>query len=322
MSKKLTIVAASRDDAYGDDPHDGIYDLKFTPLKNIERTKISIEKNLDLFKKNLDFDFEYIVVDWSPIENKYLFKNTNLENILTDSDVKNIIVSPQSVEKIGLNPNGFYEYFAKNVGVRNSVGEFILIINSDGLLSKKIIKEINLAIKNNEKDYYFRPHSRIDIDPNFKKLAEGPSFYESQHELTNVRKRILNDIYKLDFKLDFINRELSTNPNFYNLIGTPAAGDFTMTHRYNFIDIATGYFEDLKNIVDKNFRQTARDGQLLVNLILHGIYPKKLKNSIESFDHNKIERVGELKFRAYKNHDNWGFNNFEISQKNDNTYLI
>ena len=27
----------------------------------------------------------------------------------------------------------------------------------------------------------------------------------------------LNDIYKLDFKLDFINRELSSNPNFYNL---------------------------------------------------------------------------------------------------------
>ena len=322
MDKKLSIVIASRDDDYGNDPHEGIYDLDFIPLENIERTKISIEKNVNFFKQNLDFDFEYIVIDWSPIDNKFLYKNPKLENILSNSHIKNIIVQPTSLEKLGLNPNGFHEYFAKNVGIRNSVGDYILILNSDGVVSKKIIMEINSVIKNNEKEYYFRPHSRIDIDPNYKKLAEGLSFYESQEELNVFNKKLLDKSYSLDFKLDFINKELTTNPNFFNLIGTPAAGDFTMTHRNNIIHTATGYYEDLENLVNKNFRQTARDGQLLINLILHGIYPKKFKNSIEAFDHNKIERVGELKFRAYKNHENWGFNNFNISKKNENTYLI
>ena len=94
-----------------------------------------------------------------------------------------------------------------------------------------------------------------------------------------------------------------------------------MSHRDNFIKIASGYYEDLENPTGLNFRQTARDGQLLVNLILHGIYPKKLENSIQSFDHNKIERVGEIKFQAYRNHENWGFHNFDISEKKGKFFI-
>tara|TARA_X000001036_G_scaffold440079_1_gene494247 strand:+ start:13854 stop:14822 length:969 start_codon:yes stop_codon:yes gene_type:complete len=321
VSNKISIVAASRDDNYGDDANEGIYNLDFTPLKNIQRTKISIETNLDLFLKYLKLDFEYILIDWSPLEGKYLHKNPLLKDILVHPNIKNIIVEGSAVEKMNLNKNGFNEYFAKNVGIRNAIGEYILVINSDGLLSKKLVKEVSNVLKSDQKSYYFRPHSRIDIDPSYRKLAEGMSFYDSSQGFNKFKNTLFKKRHILDVGLNMDNEEFNINPNFYDLIGTPAAGDFTMSHRDNFIKIASGYYEDLKNPTGSNFRQTARDGQLLVNLILHGIYPKKLENSIQSFDHNKIERVGEIKFQAYRNHENWGFHDFAISEKKGNFFI-
>ena len=321
MSKKLSIVLASRDDNYGDDASDGIYDLNFTPLKNIERTKASIENNLDLLTRYLEFDFEFIIVDWSPIEKKYLYQNPELEELLVNSHVKNFIVKPSAVEKVGLNINGFNEYFAKNVGIRNVSGDYILVINSDGLLSGKLIKEINLVLRNDEKSYYFRQHSRIDIDGNHKKINEGLSFYDNTAGFNKLKKTIFSEKHLLDVSLNIDKEEFNINPNFYDLIGTPAAGDFTLSHKDNFIGISTGYLEDLNNPIGEHLRQTARDGQLLVNFILHGIYPKKFKNSIKSFDHNKIEPISEIKFQAYGNHKNWGFYNFDILERDSNYFI-
>lgn len=321
MSKKLSIVLASRDDNYGDDVSDGIYDLDFTPLKNIERTKLSIENNLKLMIENAQYDFEFIVVDWSPIEEKYLYKNSELKESLSNPNIRNLIVKPSAVKKAGLSEKGFNEYFAKNVGIRNASGDYILVINSDGLLSKKLLKEINLAIKDNQEDYFYRPHSRIDIDGNYKKNGEGLSFYDSSFGFNKVSKKLFRETHSLDASLNLDKKEFKINPNFYNLIGGSAAGDFTLSHRKNFVDIATGYFEDLNNPIGENFRQTARDAQILVNFILHGVYPKKFKNSIESFDHNKIERVGQITFNAYRNHDNWGFYNFDKTEIDGNIFI-
>ena len=58
-----------------------------------------------------------------------------------------------------------------------------------------------------------------------------------------------------------------------------------------------------------------------MNFILHGIYPKKFKNSIKSFDHNKIEPISEIKFQAYGNHKNWGFYNFDILERDSNYFI-
>jgi hypothetical protein len=321
MSKKLSIVLASRDDNYGDDVSDGIYDLNFTPLKNIERTKISIENNINLFDEHAQFDFEFIVVDWSPKENKFLYKNSELEELLSNPNIRNIIVEPSAVKKAGLSENGFNEYFAKNVGIRNALGEYILVINSDGLLSQKLVKEINLVINSDENDYFFRPHSRIDIDANYQQNGEGLSFYDSTVGFNIFKKALFNKTHKLDLSLNLDKKEFKIDSNFYNLIGGSAAGDFTLSHRKNFIDISTGYFEDLKNPIGENFRQSSRDGQILVNFVLHGIYPKKFKNSIKSFDHNKIERVGAITFNAYRNHKNWGFNDYERYELDGNTFI-
>ncbi len=314
MSKKLTVVLASRDDNYGDDALDGIYNLNFTPLKNIDRTRMSIENNLNLLSKFLEHDYELIVVDWSPIKEKYLHNNIHLKELFNHPNLKSIIVEPSAIEKVGLNVKGFNEYFAKNVGIRNSLGKYILVINSDGLLSKNLVKEINTVISDDEKNFYFRQHSRIDIDNNQKKINEGLSFYDNSLGSNKFKKTLFTDKHQLDMSLNIGKKEIAVNPNFYNIIGTPAAGDFTLSYRDNFIEISTGYFEDLNNPIGENFRQTARDGQLLVNFILHGIYPKKFKNSIKSFDHNKIERVGEIKFHAYRNNANWGFNDFDVRE--------
>ena len=106
---KISIVIIGRDDNYGDDQHHGIYDLKFKPKTFIERIKFSLETNIRLFEKFFAEEFEYVVVDWSPMENKLLSRNIELSSILSHKCVKNVVINPGRVESVGLNPKGFYE---------------------------------------------------------------------------------------------------------------------------------------------------------------------------------------------------------------------
>ena len=59
------------------------------------------------------------------------------ENIFQNKNIKDFIVEPTVVDKMGLNPKGFYEYFGKNYGIKKSIGEYILITNSDDFFKEE-----------------------------------------------------------------------------------------------------------------------------------------------------------------------------------------
>ena len=69
-------------------------------------------------------------------------------------------------------------------------GSDVYFIDINVSESEKLIKEINLVLRNDEKSYYFRQHSRIDIDGNHKKINEGLSFYDNTG--TSERARFLS----------------------------------------------------------------------------------------------------------------------------------
>jgi hypothetical protein len=276
--KKISIIITGRDDNYGDDQNLGIYNLNFKPKTFIDRIKYSIENNLKIFEKIFKENFEYIVVDWSPIENNYLKDNIGLKELLSHKNIKNSIVDPSVVSSIGLNPLSFYEYFAKNVGIRNSKGEFILITNSDDYFDENLVSEIYSILEKGDKNFYYRPKYRKDVNDIFEVIGEGPSFYEGSE---------------------------------FGKIGTPASGDFTLSHRYNIIDLGKGYNEETSISNDQNLRQTSLDGALLINMYLKGVNPYCLENSIFSFHHNKIERFNNFEIlEKYENREGWGLDSF------------
>jgi hypothetical protein len=275
--KKLSVITVARDDNYGDEKNNGIYKLQNNLKKFISRFKFSLENNIFYLEKLFKNNFEYIVVDWSPLNNKLLIYNKDLTNILSNRNIKYLVAEPKKIELCGLNPLGFYEYIGKNYGIRNSQGDYILITNSDDYFNNEMVLEIYDAVNKDDQTKYYRPYSRIDVDLNQNFVEEGLTF---------------------------------NNNSIFGQIGTAAAGDFILSHRKNIIDIGEGFNENVQIFQSEKFRQTALDGALLTNMYIRGIRPVCFNSSIYSFQHNKIERYKFFeKFKTYKNKKDWGMLN-------------
>ena len=72
---KLSIIFSARDDGYGDG-RPGPGSNLVSPLTFIERLKKCMESNIEKFTNYLSEDeLEIVIVDWSPINGKYLILN-------------------------------------------------------------------------------------------------------------------------------------------------------------------------------------------------------------------------------------------------------
>lgn len=289
---KLSIVYGARDDRYGDDincvnftlEQDKNFKEKNIVLKfdNIQRIRFALENNLKTLEKYFKDDFEIIYVDWSPVNEQYLHMNPELNDLMMNPCVKNVVVPPDVVKQQGIDVLGFQEYFAKNVGIRNALGEFILVSNPDEIISEELVKNMMCIYESRYidcDDIYFRCYSRKDCDHELKVLDEGLCF----------GKDVLIDI-----------------------IGGPAAGDFILTKRINFIKI-TGFNEVLVRNV------TNVDGQCIYKLYKNNMHPIFLGGSIMHLHHKKHDRSGHVNYLSnYENGDNWGLNNISSKRYENN----
>ena len=294
----ISIIYVARDDNYGDDynivefPDNdkrktdiNFYKKFIIKYNNIQRIKCTLEHNIKLLDKYFQNEYEIIFVDWSPLFDKYLTSNHELCDILKNEKIKNIIVKNEVVKNNGLNPKGFYEYYGKNIGIRQSKGQYILISNPDDIISDILMSNIYSQVIKEPKNEYYRCYSRLDVDHELNVINEGLSFPK--------------------------------NGNVYDeIIGTPASGDFVLIQNEILVNI-TGYHEEysLGN-------QTSLDGKLLVNLYNNKIKPIVLGGSILHLDHKKHNRSGQTDMVGlYKNNKNWGFNNYTI-RNIDNIYTL
>ena len=98
---KLSVVVAARNDNYGDSQFDGIYDLEFKPLTNLERIRYCLKNNSAVLNSVFENDFEIILIDWCPINEKYLF----LDEELSQLNLMHIVVEKSAVKSRKLNYN-------------------------------------------------------------------------------------------------------------------------------------------------------------------------------------------------------------------------
>lgn len=138
---KISVVVTGRNDDY-----DGNFD---------ERLAIALSKNMR-FLPNADFIF----VEWNPIPNKTM--TCEKLKIIFEDKVRYFAVHPKYHSRY-CTIDGFLEYPAKNVGVREALNDFVLCTNSDVILSPEVADRMKGSL---EKGKVYRA-ARVDIDRNF-----------------------------------------------------------------------------------------------------------------------------------------------------------
>lgn len=294
--KKITIVYVARDDKYGDEHNivnmpsrDNIHFKQKYIIKynNVQRIKCALKKNIELLDKYFTDNYVIIIVDWSPINDQFLYKNNELKDILQNNNIKNIIVNKEIIEKYGLNPTRFYEYFGKNIGVRFADSEYILISNPDDILSEELVLQMSIQVYDN--NHYYRCYSRFDVDHELNVIDEGLCFPKNGNILDEV-------------------------------MGTPASGDFILASKQTFLNMKG--FSETK--INNNGNEAYCDGQFIIKMYNNKIMPVILNASILHLDHKKHDRSGGTNdwMKDYDNDDTWGFNSFVIKNIYDNIFVI
>lgn len=144
QSPYISFVIAGRNDDYGGDFND--------------RLSNSVNQ-LSYWLEKYEVPSEYIVVNYNPIaEKKSLFEAINWRKNRKYVRIRIIDVSPE-VHRAHENPQArkplpFYEYVAKNAGIRRAKGAFICAANPDILFDPGIVEFISK--KNLNKNHYYR----------------------------------------------------------------------------------------------------------------------------------------------------------------------
>lgn len=280
--KKLSIILAARNDGYGD--------IGLTPYKAYTkdtfcfRMKRTTEHNISLLSK-YGIIPQYVIVDWCPLNNKTLDQDQYIKQLFENvgDKIKYLIVKDKTVEKKGWNPKNFYEYYAKNVGIRNADGDYILTTNPDDLFSEELCESIAKVLSDEKKKEYYRPFSRKDVDNELNFLAEGISFPKNNIFVDEV-------------------------------LGTPASGDFLMASKEVIVDCGQGFDESFNT--DKEKQQTSLDGSMILNLYKAGVVPVCLNGSVLHLDHAKPNARDFIGMKEYSNRPDWGL--LEVESRNIN----
>jgi glycosyltransferase involved in cell wall biosynthesis len=275
----LSVVLGGRDDNYGEN---------FIP-----RLKQSVENNLSKLDKS-GLDYEMLVVDFNPLNSQYLHKNALLTEALSHPKVKNIIVDNSVVLAENLGPTTYYEYFAKNVGCKNSSGELIFITNSDILITDCLVEELIKETKNeNKDDYFYRVRYRGEVP-----LGMIP----------DEENEPVEDLHHPEFPDACICGLFS--------------GDASMFSREVLFNVATAYNEG-ETRHRTHVHQSAMDGEILWNVYKKGKKLRFLEAHYYHIFHGPRPLRDNFYFQGtYENKDDWGFVNYSQEKINENTILI
>ncbi|HLG90825.1 MAG TPA: hypothetical protein VI336_01545 [Candidatus Saccharimonadales bacterium] len=254
----ISFITVGRDDDYGS----GF----------LSRLHISISKNIEMIE-NFDMPYEYLVVEWCPVGN-YLIYNEEFKDLFNNKSLMDIIVKPSVSLEENLNPKIFYEYFAKNVGIRMSKYDVLVLLNSDVILPEETMKLIIDLVKNNfDQEHYYKLLYRVQVDDDLKTI-----------------------------KRECLHRPKSPDA----VIGGFYAGDFLLVDKNALIKYGQGY--DETNPGHRTIGQTAMDGEMLWNLYSGGITLQLLDADYLHINHGRSSSRGGLyNMSGYVNKPNWGF---------------
>lgn len=317
----LSIVMTSRNDNYGGNL--------------LPRMKNSLDSIKTSFSAD---DVEIILVDWNPPENKPSF-NESLILEKSELDVKVIQVSNeihQTIENSDKMP--IFEYLAKNVGIRRAKGEFVLSTNPDIIFSVELTNYFKTMDLRNECFY------RID---RYDLSDEIPTSF-SYTKKNNFSKKNVSRIRKKDF-IRYKNFGERVNHLLYNRLKQPKRILHNLSHMYkktiqvesiydlhlrasgDFLLMSKNNWFKIKGYPELN-TYSHLDGYgcaLAVSIGLEQVIlkdPYRIYHQTHEIDvegrpktsyHNFIEdakKMIEFKKPFIYNRDNWGLNNYELSE--------
>jgi hypothetical protein len=204
----------------------------------IQRLEKALEYNIPLLDKS-GLDYEIIAVDFNPIGQKYLYENESLSSFLKNKRVKNVIVDNTVILEEDLCSTTYYEYFAKNAGIRVSTGDFIFVTNSDILLTQSLIDKIKEELKNDNKDdYFYRVRYRGDIQLD-QQPSDNPRIIPNGDLLTGHLDGWGDPEQVLDLHQNLIHHGLQQEDPVLGLW----SGDASMFSRNVMFNVATAYNE-------------------------------------------------------------------------------
>ena len=165
------------------------------------------------------------------------------------------------LKKIYAQQTTYYEYFAKNAGIRVSSGDFIFVTNSDILLTKDLVQEIKKELKNDNKDdYFYRVRYRGDIQLD-QEPSDNPRIIPNGDLLTGHLNGWGDPEQVLDLHQNLIHHGLQQQDPVLGLW----SGDASMFSRNVMFNDATAYNEsEYGHRTEKN--QANMDSEILWNL--------------------------------------------------------
>lgn len=326
MNKKkiyLSIIISGRNDNYGGD---------FT-----HRLQNFITWNTALFEK-YKLPTEIIFVNWNPIpENKSIKETINWPENRKFVTYR-IIEVPNEIHKVFCSYKRknlpFYEYLAKNTGIRRAKGDFILAMNPDILMNEHLIK--NLAKKELKKDTYYRAN-RIDfinndINQQTKVWLKGFTYKAKNCLLLTKLKNEFKCLWRknsIHFEIFFKRR--NWNVYYHNAEYTyhcNVSGDFMLMHKEHWFA--------LNGNPERTYIALHTDALMVVMAATSGLKEKIFQAPIFHQEHdrrfNALEKNNKENRNAYLyfqkeaqkmineqkpiifNDKNWGLANFDLTE--------
>ena len=243
---------------------------------------------------------ELVIVDWNPPKDR-----PTLSEVLDTKGLNYVrIIEVSNLLHRGL-PNStkipLFEFVAKNVGIRHTSGDYILVTNPDIILSERLVKE--LTITKLDPNYFYRAVRR-DIKspiPDFSTHKELETYCENNTIVINGYSSYKNtfsgkfDLSRLGYDtLDYLTRRVKLFP--FTVPFTNASGDFFLTHRNNWSRLK-GYPE----IYDSDRTGLLHCDSLLVyQSIFLGLKQVILKGRIYHQEHERLARARNLSITSTK----------------------
>lgn len=257
----ITFITTGRDDDYG--------------VGFLDRLHLSLNTNLQNIDK-IGIEYEYLIVEWNPFRN-YLSSHENFKPLFDKYNLVDIIVKDSVVKTEKLKPNIFYEYFAKNVGIRNSKNDVLVILNSDIIIPIETLKNLVDIVQNKfNSNYFYRVMNRIHVD-------------DKLHE---IRREVIHH---------------PQNPD--GIIAGYCAGDLMMINKQTLIEYGQGY--DETNQHHRTITQTGMDGEILWNLHFKGKRVHIINKDYYHINHTHPNpRDMHYNMKGYENKPDWGFINY------------
>lgn len=258
----------------------------------INRFYTSVSKNLENIAK-FNIPFEYLIIEWNPIK-EYLIYEEHFKSLFENNEnLIDVIVTPEVSIKEGLNPKIYYEYFAKNVGIRLSKYDSLILLNSDIVIPETMMKlYIDIIKEGLDEMSYYKPITRTAVNYSLQSL--------SKYDVNSGGRE--DSSYSGDWP-----------------------GDIFMMSKSGLIKYGQGY--DETNPVHRTITQSAMDTELMINLHLNNCKCVWIPTEYYHINHEynlprDVTGGKGHKTNGYNNKSNWGFIDYEKEIINKNLIII